>query len=404
MPYLPKRTPLGRLKLLEVYEYYDMPRLFLCRNQYEQRYLALSAQEDEAAITWLYVRISLRQLEAIRSGEIELRNAFLNAEDGCVFKVMTHSHQSDTAVPLLSANICDEWLPYKGEKISLDSSEIVRPKRKKPKVITSVLPGMEDVAASRLDIIIQAYEKVRDLWSSDRVIADPVLNKKYTTCCRQLGLPGSAYEFNRELMNARKANKLAHLRKAKPFRLDPSLVDKFYFACELAIRFFKLTKGVTVDQILCDPHLAAEFDQFAAKLAPGFTSLDYRWTAFSVRKRGGLKRNLQDISNLPEPPDFSSADHIRNLRLSKIPDVAGFYMFSSDDDAIFLNQTNNLQVRLTKHMQNSGERGLPACLWEKPLQISVTPRPDMRLGERKIIELLEVTTRNPLYNFFAEVA
>jgi hypothetical protein len=51
MAYLPQSTILGRLKIIEVYEFYDIPRLFCCRNAAGQHYLVLSIDEDDLSLT-----------------------------------------------------------------------------------------------------------------------------------------------------------------------------------------------------------------------------------------------------------------------------------------------------------------------------------------------------------------
>ena len=404
MAWLAEATVLGKLSVSEVYEYYDIPRLFVCQNQYGQLYLVLSVEEDDFSITWLYVPISMEQFKSVRSGKVDLGDAVRDPQDGCLFKVVTSSVKPDSTSTLLSTDIPGKWTPCKGEKLFIEEPLSLRKQRAGLSKDTGVLPGMEEVVAPRRSFVIQAYLDVHAGFSSDRVIADPKLNTRFLERCKKLGLFGSDYKLNLELMNARKAGQLPRLRKRQPSIIDAEVVDKYYFACELAIKYFRLTKGVTLDQILCDPELAKEFDAYAQELAPGFPVVYYRWTAFSVRKRGGLKKRSEEIAKELDPPNLDSADYVRNLRQSKVPQLAGFYLFSSKDRPLFVNQTNNLHFRLSQHMANSNQNGLPDWLWNKPLQIAFASRPEMNLTDRKSMELYQVRNRKPVFNFLTGVA
>ena len=395
MAYLPESTVLGRIEIVEVYEYYDIPRLFLCQNEFGHFYVALSIGEDLYSNTWLYVLISRKRLELLRSGKIQLRDVYRKAEDRCVFKVLTHVTKPHEVVTLACKDVREEWLPAPGEKLSL--SRVTFP----PKISQPALPGMEDALVTRLNYIIQAFEETRDGFSLDVLLANPDLNDKFLKRCRDLGLSGSDFSFNWELMNARKANKLSQLSKSKRYTVDAVTIDKFYFGSELTLRFFALAKGITLDQVLCQRELAKEFCEYASRLAPGFSSFDYLWAALRVRKRGRFKNiTLPDVDR----PELESLENARSLRIPSVPTMAGFYMFSSDDLPIFINQTENLHFRLAQHMDFSSHRGLPEWLWGKSLQVAFTARPELGLTDRQIIELSEIISRHPLFNFYGSVA
>ena len=64
--------------------------------------------------------------------------------------------------------------------------------------------------------------------------------------------------------------------------------DEFLFASEIA--WIEMKEHGSLDDILCDPDLAQAFDQKARRLAPGFTSLQYRWGALTLRKTSETAR------------------------------------------------------------------------------------------------------------------
>ena len=115
---LPQSTILGRLKILEVYDFYDIPRLFFCQNMAGQRYLALSIDDEEFSLVWLYVAISSKRFQALRTCQITLRDAYLKAEDDIVLKVVTRQDGYDTLELVYCPDIPEDWLPAAGELLS----------------------------------------------------------------------------------------------------------------------------------------------------------------------------------------------------------------------------------------------------------------------------------------------
>ena len=119
---LPENTLLGLLEIVEVYEYFDMPCLFSCVNRTEQTFLAVWVEEEEAFNEWLYLPVSTTRLVAIQVGAMDLRNAFLSAEDKVLFKVRVPHHQGESDVVAIACqDVPLDYLPDEGEFLQLDS-------------------------------------------------------------------------------------------------------------------------------------------------------------------------------------------------------------------------------------------------------------------------------------------
>jgi site-specific DNA-methyltransferase (adenine-specific) len=271
-------------------------------------------------------------------------------------------------------------------------------------VLTKLAVQLDTLADGRLGRIIRAFGETRFGHSADRVIADPQLNRKFLQRCRELGLSGTDFELSWELMNARKSRELSQLPKTKRTTFKES--DEFEYASELAVRFLQRTRdpSPSLDQIMCDPDLASEFDEYARRLAPGFTPLQYRWAALGLRKAGRLKPSSQKIGELPRLEALGAA---ASLRLHDVPEESGLYLFSSAEEPVFMSQTENLRHRLEKHLNTSSGRGLPDWLWPdhtRPLRVEIAPAPGTSRRIRQAMEVLLIARYRPALNYHRKAA
>lgn len=274
-------------------------------------------------------------------------------------------------------------------------------------VVAKLAVQLEQMAGGPLARIMQAFVEVRMGYSPDRIIADPELDREFLRRCRELGLSGTDYDLNWQLMNARKANSLSNLSElveTKRFTLGKK-VDEFEYASELAIRFLQEARCVSLDQIVCDPDLAVEFDKYAARLVPGFKPLEYRWAALALRKGGRLgKKQRDEIGKLPSLEPFKK---VGSLRVNAIPENAGIYLFRSNEKAVFLSHTDDLRHRLEQHMTASNSSGLPKWLWDvekDPLEVGIASLPGYGRSKRQAIEVMLAKQLKPVLNFARMVA
>lgn len=106
MSLLPLNTELGRLEIIEVYEYYDQPCLFSCKNEKGAIFLAIWSTDE----MWLYVPVTE---ERINEG-IQIRDYYFNSEKGYVYLV--RNKVTGNKVEKINCNeLIDDWLPIEGE-------------------------------------------------------------------------------------------------------------------------------------------------------------------------------------------------------------------------------------------------------------------------------------------------
>ena len=116
--------PKQPLKLLEVFDYFDGPRFYSCVSKSGQLYLAFWVDEIENASSWLYVQISLDRYNSMKAGNIAIREAFLQSEEGYAFLVTVDNINKIDITPLYCQEIPFDYLPE--PKDFLSDSKIQR--------------------------------------------------------------------------------------------------------------------------------------------------------------------------------------------------------------------------------------------------------------------------------------
>ena len=87
---------LGELEIVEIYDYYNVPILFSCRNSVSHLYIVIFADHSPEYETWLYAEVSLTRLNLIRSGVVDLHDAFSKPEMERLLKAMIpHSSSAE---------------------------------------------------------------------------------------------------------------------------------------------------------------------------------------------------------------------------------------------------------------------------------------------------------------------
>ena len=108
---------LGKLKHVETYVYYDEPVLYCCQNAAGHLYLVVAAAANEQGEIWLFTGVSDTRLARIRSGAIDLHDAFADPENGSLLQV-TDPYDENTEleiVPVRPNQIPQDMLPMQDE-------------------------------------------------------------------------------------------------------------------------------------------------------------------------------------------------------------------------------------------------------------------------------------------------
>jgi site-specific DNA-methyltransferase (adenine-specific) len=200
--------------------------------------------------------------------------------------------------------------------------------------------------------LLEAFAQVNDGYSLDRVIADPDLNVALAEQCSAHGLPGEARTWNHALFNLRKRGRLSGIPTQRQTDMDWAYCDAFLFASEIAWRELMEKGAKSLDEILCDPALAADFDRVATRFAPGFKPLEYRWAALKLRK---MAQSARTRAKLLKPARFKRPMSAFAASSDRAPETAGVYLVSTPDEKIYVGESLNLKNRFARQF-GSGQK------------------------------------------------
>lgn len=210
----------------------------------------------------------------------------------------------------------------------------------------------EDVRSS----LIEAFKLSHDGFSADRVVTDPELDAAFLGQCRRLGVQGTDKEINSLLFRLRKSGRLsAAVPTTRRTENNWIQTDRFIDASEIALRRLMDLGHVSLDDILCCPEAAQQFDRIAEGLAPGFRPFDYRWAAMTLRKEAKEARTRSSGIDAPQ----LRGKYVSEDRFSPeaVPQSPGLYVvYRSDKSPLYVGETLNLFDRLARNVRMSEGR------------------------------------------------
>jgi site-specific DNA-methyltransferase (adenine-specific) len=244
--------------------------------------------------------------------------------------------------------------------------------------------------------VVSAFHAVRnargDRGSPDLYVADPDRNVIFLAKCREIGIRASDYTINKMLFYARKNNYLPGLKSVKT-SID---YEEFAFASEFAATELKYKTGATIDDILCDPGLASQFDSIARRLAPGFMPFEYRWAILSIRKAGRHEKLPASF----QMPEFKGRFRLVIDPLEKVPDASGVYLLHEKQKLLYARSTEHLRHGVELHRNPKVLRAITEKLW-KPNPEDFVVSYAVLLQKKTLLQALEkkiVEERKPIFN------
>ncbi|MBN2208677.1 MAG: GIY-YIG nuclease family protein [Candidatus Coatesbacteria bacterium] len=208
--------------------------------------------------------------------------------------------------------------------------------------------------------------------------------------------------MNAALLHLRKTCRLGSVAK-RSIRVR---YDDYLPAAEIAARHMQDKHSVSLDTVLCDPDLRAEFDQIAQGISPGADGYVVRKAALGLRKTRQLRPELvQRLAESWRKQVIHFAREELEVASERVPKGPGVYVFYDSSGYLYIGETGNLQLRIRKHLDHSDSKSLARYLWQngyKNLQLEIhvfDPDSDARLARyRRAYESDLIDSRSPRFN------
>ncbi len=203
------------------------------------------------------------------------------------------------------------------------------------------------------DAIVDAFYATHDGASIDWMLASPELQNAFHHACRESGLIGSPFDWNRELLRFRKTGEFPKRGQIKKVHTADDELDAYTFAAEIA---WRLTNdkfdGPSLDEVLCDPVKAAFFDRAARRIGPGFEPAQYRWAALRLRKASReLVNEVKLYHFVFANRDFTRFQLWSGTKPKRLNGVAGVYLLRDYEKLpLYIGNTIDLGRRLGQHL------------------------------------------------------
>ena len=215
------------------------------------------------------------------------------------------------------------------------------------------------------DLIMEAFKETHDGWSSDEVVLQGRLNRKFLSACQEKLAKAGVVDakpaaLNWRLLALRKAGKLkirATKRTSNRTKsTDDSMVQdvaEIAALAEIAMRSMQDKSKLSSDRIMTDPAMRSQFDAIVVKLNPKADLYLTRKAAFQLRKTRRLRPEL--ISRLADWGRKVQIHVIDDLRKSveAVKAHPGVYIFRDQTGYLYIGQTENLRKRMTEHLAES---------------------------------------------------
>lgn len=239
---LPNPAETGALRITELFDFFDGPKLFVCENAAGHYFLGYWIGTDQIGESYLIVPISEDRYLAVRSGIISLRDAISRPELGYVLQCrIAFANGATDAVRLAPSELAPDLLPDPDEVIKLqtetlpvrmDSSELSRRAVANQREVLALhfqFPGSREEGPTRLigkllvstqDLLDALGQKILGMATLRGVISSDILLQTETRLARVSGA-----SFAVEILAARQVDLFANSLISDAIREFLEIVD-----------------------------------------------------------------------------------------------------------------------------------------------------------------------------------
>lgn len=140
---IPSLTP------YEIFDYYDGPRFYSCRDVVGQLFIVYWVEEGDGTSSWLYLRVSQDRYSALKNGSITIASSLSQPEEGFAYLVKTFSNYFSVE-ELDQTKILVEWLPEASDVLNIPTPTLPEKIQTAHELSESTLRQVLDLAFERL--------------------------------------------------------------------------------------------------------------------------------------------------------------------------------------------------------------------------------------------------------------
>jgi hypothetical protein len=256
-------------------------------------------------------------------------------------------------------------------------------------------------------VIAKAFERVRDGLSADRLLADPEHAIRFDRLCAQLGVKQPPAAINRRLLRLRKASGGGQLKPTSRREVFADLTEVLGPAVEFALAKVRVRYGASVDDVLADPDIGAEFETVAREITPGHSPLEYRICALQIRKNRHLERREEALFDLLDSrgvlAEVSEIGTLDTIREDRAPADPGILLVGEALRPLYLFRHHNLKQGAEVLRSARLVRGLEMnSLWTPDphcIPVSFIDANELEDGSPRLWELRLIKDLGPVFNW-----
>lgn len=198
--------------------------------------------------------------------------------------------------------------------------------------------------------LVEAFRRSCQGYSLDRVAADPELQRELAAHCRALEVSGDLKSWNATLFRLRKAGKLTGVPTTARTELAWEECESYLPAAEAALALLLgHDSDESLDDLLCDPARAAEFDRLALRYGGRKKTFEYRWAALKLRKEARIiRRRAEDLRRVELKFSVPIAP-ARGAKLNKLPQEPGlFSLYDGEGERLYVGAATDLRAAVAR--------------------------------------------------------
>lgn len=264
--------------------YFDTPQLFVACDAVGTNYLCMLVEQNEAFDNFICIQISERKLTRFCSGNVDLRDLFIEPEIKLFYNAKIYNYESyDFEVQLFDVlELPSEWLPEAGFFVEKAQSEIITESREKAKTIVHLSLNSPELL----------YElKINALTLSEALLRFQTMLKY----AYKRSISGLSYVRRKDLSNSEnyQLDVFAFAHGSFKVKMQSQACSNLYGETEIikALHFVdelvdQIDHLETSQQILArnKGHFASSYISFIKFIADAKKSISYSWATSNLEK------------------------------------------------------------------------------------------------------------------------